>query len=533
MKNKIKLIALGITISVSAGLCCGDLTPGQLQAAQQIVKEMREDMYLRKNEKIYYVKELIDKGITLSDFKTVFQYNEGKTTLHEELNRFEQAQKVESFINALSTNDEILVKLYVEKFPKAYINLTPEEKTCILFLVLDKEYDNSLKALLNFKLHLKGKGSKGNIFHAVLSSQENKIARLNMLLNHIKKWEQEDIINIIAAQDEDGRTPLHWAVGLENIEALNTLLKFIENLRLDQKGIISIINIQNRKKLTPLNEAVSFGKISIVKLFWENNNWIQNLDKNAIAKQAIECKHSEIAFELLPQEEYENLLKEHSRQQTQQSKISQDGVSLWEMTSAFNGGPITRTAKKKSKQANVILESEKISKETEEFIPQSIEEPYHGVFFFTPNHRSTILDDGKYKEGIKTIISCIDALRAPKESTNKISFKFDRVKKNELKLSKDGIFPDFALEFFNSHQKPNVISSLHGTNKICTDHINDIVSYLIHFMCLAVEVDSNIYSSCFDLLMEFDRCNKLNTALLQDLYPGIPWNENTSHLSYD
>lgn len=45
IKNNLKLILSGVFISLSAGLCCGDLTQEQIQAAQQVVREIRENLF--------------------------------------------------------------------------------------------------------------------------------------------------------------------------------------------------------------------------------------------------------------------------------------------------------------------------------------------------------------------------------------------------------------------------------------------------------------------------------------------------------
>ena len=131
-KNNLKLILSGAFISVGAGLCWGNLTQEQIQAAQQVVKEIRENLFNLnyKGTKLtcmqnFFSKLGIDKqaiNTNLTLLKEPFLYDNENTTLFQELNRFGKAQEVtkkqsgNASENVIKLNDKILLTQFIKQF---------------------------------------------------------------------------------------------------------------------------------------------------------------------------------------------------------------------------------------------------------------------------------------------------------------------------------------------------------------------------------------------------------------------------------
>ena len=129
--NITKLILIGASISIGAGLCCGNLTPEQIQAAQQVVKEMRENLFNvnYKETKLtcmqnFFSKLGIDKqaiNANLTLLKEQFLYDNENTTLFQELNRFGKAQEVKkqggnAYEAVIALNDKVLLRQFITQF---------------------------------------------------------------------------------------------------------------------------------------------------------------------------------------------------------------------------------------------------------------------------------------------------------------------------------------------------------------------------------------------------------------------------------
>ena len=105
--------------------------------------------------------------------------------------------------------------------------------------------------------------------------------------------------------------------------------------------------------------------------------------------------------------------------------------------------------------------------------------PFEIVFDFTPGIASKKLPFSKVEKYMKTLRESCEVLR-----NLGVEFRINDKTEYVLSLVK---LEGWGREFYDMHTYPNSVAKPHGSNKICTDHLNQMISYLVHYMCLAVQ----------------------------------------------
>ena len=208
-------------------------------------------------------KKISTKNIRLEDLLTIFQQ--------------------EKNINRLNTNNQsVLFYPTVLKYPKAVkfiiekgidINQRDNEELSALEIAISYGYKKTVELLLKKGAIIKFSNGYTTLILSVIS---NNIELINFFINSKN----------INQADNDGWTPLFWAIQYENVQVINLLLKEGANPNsvdndsrtpifgvcgngnkkifdiLIKKGTIT--TIEDFQKTTPLKLAISYGHYSIV-----------------------------------------------------------------------------------------------------------------------------------------------------------------------------------------------------------------------------------------------------------------------------
>ena len=140
------------------------------------------------------------------------------------------------------------------------------------------------------------------------------------------------------------------------------------------------------------------------------------------------------------------------------------------------------------------------------------QEPTEIIFNLTPGVSSKVLTMNLYAKVIK-IMGDLCSLLAHYGALIELSRK-DHYYLNVIKV------PGFCQHFFSTHGHPGYLSLLHGTNKPCTYHANNMISYLIHFVCTCLssqDEDSEAVSYLQNLIAN----KNLNYNELIKLFPNL------------
>ena len=203
-------------------------------------------------------------------------------------------------------------------------------------------------------------------------------------------------------------------------------------------------------------------------------------------------------------------------QQSSKNKAIQED-SIYTLLALMNGESPTKTSQQKSKKSKKEIKS--TNKEEEIISSKPRIESFFTVFSLTASQGSKKVDVALFKKGMEAINAAIMAL-----NTSGIPFGLKQNGTNHYQLRLDGELPAFAIECFNTHAKPDVISIPHGGNKVWSDHFNSMLSYLVHFMCFVIE-NGKDNGACMTQLFMFNKQGQLNIDLLKDLYPTIEWDK--------
>lgn len=203
-------------------------------------------------------------------------------------------------------------------------------------------------------------------------------------------------------------------------------------------------------------------------------------------------------------------------QQSSKNKAIQED-SIYTLLALMNGESPTKTSQQKSKKSK--KEIKPTNKEEEIISSKPRIESFFTVFSLTASQGSKKVDAALFKKGMEAINAAIMAL-----NTSGIPFGLKQNGTNHYQLRLDGELPAFAIECFNTHAKPDVISIPHGGNKVWSDHFNSMLSYLVHFMCFVIE-NGKDDGACMKQLFMFNKQGQLNIDLLKDLYPTIEWDK--------
>ena len=65
------------------------------------------------------------------------------------------------------------------------------------------------------------------------------------------------------------------------------------------------------------------------------------------------------------------------------------------------------------------------------------------------------------------------------------------------------------------------IAKVHNGSQVCTDHYNDLFSYLVHIVCLIAKDDKTTRERCMGLLNELLEAYYLDMNMIKVLYPDI------------
>ncbi|KAK6177454.1 hypothetical protein SNE40_015550 [Patella caerulea] len=155
-------------------------------------------------------------------------------------------------IQLASLNNKMNVLVYLKDIG-ADVNHVDNNGKTALQLVLenrDADIDNKVELLVNLGAQMNCDNNSSSIFHIVCSLKSNVMIKL--FANGTNK-------HLINSRDENGLTPLHYAVREENLCALGTLLD------LQAESHTNLINTQDKEGLTPLHYAVEKGNIEMVR----------------------------------------------------------------------------------------------------------------------------------------------------------------------------------------------------------------------------------------------------------------------------
>jgi|GEM_PF-6451866 len=244
IKNNLKLILSGVFISLSAGLCCGDLTQEQIQAAQQVVREIRENLFNLnyKGTKLtcmqnFFSKLGIDKQAiktNLALLKEPFLYDNENTTLFQELNRIEKAQEVKkqsgnAYTHVIELNDKVLLTQLIKQFKlnQKFIS------DCINYIVGKENLLESFDTLLSAadKKTLKTTLEHTNVFY--WAAQEGKTNIIKVILKNSISVDFKDKYN---------HTPLYYAVMYGHEDTVQLLIDKNANVSFCYEGLNTILH---------------------------------------------------------------------------------------------------------------------------------------------------------------------------------------------------------------------------------------------------------------------------------------------------
>jgi len=146
----------------------------------------------------------------------------------------------------------------------------------------DKDLFISLKKASD--INIKVGNEQNKILHEIIASE---IIDNNTKLQQINELLEKNTINILA-RDENGNTPIHYAIELQNFEIFNILYEKLN------KNIYNQLN--NNNNMNPMH-YFSFGKKVITKEFLNNYYNLTDIDKQEL--YAIIIKYKDKPNELL------------------------------------------------------------------------------------------------------------------------------------------------------------------------------------------------------------------------------------------
>ena len=140
---------------------------------------------------------------------------------------------------------EFAKALQDEKYQEASNKISNLKKIAEKKIADSQEGDENTRLPLSAKEHISGGGVGG------ITTRDT---------SHYEKY-QEALKKLVDSQDIDGNTMLHYVVKFGNAEMVEDLL---------ERG--ASLNIENGKRYTPLNLAISYGKNEIIKVMLEKES---------------------------------------------------------------------------------------------------------------------------------------------------------------------------------------------------------------------------------------------------------------------
>ena len=144
-----------------------------------------------------------------------------------------------------SSHYEFAKALQDEKYQEASNKISNLKKIAEKKIADSQEGDENTRLPLSAKEHISGGGVGG------ITTRDT---------SHYEKY-QEALKKLVDSQDIDGNTMLHYVVKFGNAEMVEDLL---------ERG--ASLNIENGKRYTPLNLAISYGKNEIIKVMLEKES---------------------------------------------------------------------------------------------------------------------------------------------------------------------------------------------------------------------------------------------------------------------
>ncbi|KAK6177473.1 hypothetical protein SNE40_015567 [Patella caerulea] len=174
-------------------------------------------------------------------------------------------------------NNDMNVLVYLKDIGADVNHIDNNGKTALQLVLENRDEDiDKVKLLVNLGARMNCDNNSRSIFHIVCSLKSNVGMMMKLFANGTN-------MHLINSRDENGLTPLHYAVREGSLCALGTLLD------LQAESHTNVINSQDKEGLTPLHYAVKKGNIAMVREILDHGADV-SIEEDSLTPSSIGCK---------------------------------------------------------------------------------------------------------------------------------------------------------------------------------------------------------------------------------------------------